>query len=68
MYRREHAIRGAFSFVAAAVLLYMSAEYADAFIRIRRPESLLLALIICPLAVMEAWKTGTRVERLLGLR
>lgn len=66
--RREHVIRAGFSFLAAAVQLYMAAEHVEAFLKTRRPETLGVAVATTGLAVMEAWKVGVRVERLLGLR
>lgn len=65
--RREHAIRGSFSFLAAAVLLYMSAENADACFRKNRPEAVVPCVLLASGAVWEAWKVGHRVEQILHL-
>lgn len=65
---KENMIRGAFSFLAAAVTLYMSAEYMDSFLRLRRAEALVISLVTGGLSIMEAMKVGQRVEAVLGLR
>lgn len=66
--RKEHATRGGFSLFAAATLLYMTAEYTETFLQTRHPLALVVAFTTGSLAVMEAHKVGTRVERVLGLR
>lgn len=66
--RRESAIRGCFSFFAAAVLLYMSAENLDLLILTRRPIYIIPVTALGIAAIFEADKVGNRVEHLLGLR
>lgn len=65
---REPLIRAGFSALAAAVTLYMCAEYLDRFARVRRAPSLVVGVACAALAVLEAWKVGVRVEQALGLR
>lgn len=68
MKSREHWIRGGFSFIAAASLIYMAAEFAEDFIRRRRLPDLVLALATAGLSAWEAYKVGRRLEAILGLR
>lgn len=65
---REDLVRGAFSFLAAAVTLYMGAEYFDRFLRTHLPQYLAVGLVCAGLALLEARKVGLRVEHLFGLR
>jgi len=62
---REHIIRGTFSSIAAASLLYMSAEFAEAAMKDRRPEAALLSVVCVALTIPEAGKVGRRVECIL---
>ena len=64
----EHIVRAAFSGLAATVLLYMTAEYIDLFIRRRYWWALGVAAVCNALGLSEIWKVGQRIERLLGLR
>lgn len=66
--KKEDIIRGAFSFLAAGTLLYMSAEYYDYTFRLKQKEAFPIATICLGLAIMEANKVGNRAERILGLR
>ncbi len=66
--QHEHIIRAAFSGLAATVLLYMTAEYIDLFIRRRHWWALPVAAVCNALGLSEVWKSGQRIERLLGLR
>lgn len=65
--KREHAIRGSFSLLAASVLLYMASENATLLERTRKPFYLIPMTALSIAAVIEANKVGSRVEHLLGL-
>lgn len=65
---REQVLRGMFSLIAAASLLYMSSEYVEAALKTRKLEVALLSMVCASLAILEAGKVGRRVERFLGLR
>ena len=65
---QEDIVRGSFSCLAASVLLYMAAEHAVWFLRTWRIEFFAIMISTTILAMMEAWKVGVRVERVLGLR
>lgn len=65
--RREHLVRGAFSFLAATVTLGMSQEWATWALRQRRYWKLLPAAVLAAFASFEAHKVWQRVERIMGL-
>ena len=65
--KRENAIRGTFSFVAATALLYMSGEYTEAYIKAKSPYAVPIAVLCLGLSVLEITKVGKRVERILNL-
>ena len=65
--RREHAIRGAFSFLAAASFAYVAAENWDYAIQRRRYDRIFVAGACAALAVWEAGKVGRRLDGVLGL-
>jgi hypothetical protein len=64
---REHLIRGMFSFLGAAVTLYMASEYFEEFNKNRRREVLAVSLACLGLSAMEAGKVGYRMKMVLGL-
>ncbi len=65
--RREHLIRGAFSFLAATVTLGMSQEWATWAFEQRRPWKLLPASVLAAFASFEAHQVWKRAERIIGL-
>lgn len=66
--RREHLVRGAFSLLAATVVLSMSQEWAAWGIEQRRYWKLLPAAILAGFAMFEAKQVWGRAEKILGLR
>lgn len=67
MYRQAMAIRAAFSFLAAAVTLGMSQEWATWAFEQRQYWKLLPATLLAMVASFEAHQVWKRVERIMGL-
>lgn len=65
--QRENLIRGAFSFLAAAVTLGMAQEWGAWAFEQRRCWKLLPAAVLTAFAVYEAHKVWMRAERVMGL-
>ena len=64
---REHLIRAAFSFLAAAVVLSMSQEWAAWAIEQHRPWKFVPALTLTAFAAFEAHQVWVRGEALMGV-
>lgn len=64
---REQLIRAAFSFLAAAVTLSMSQEWATWAFEQHRPWKLMPALVLAAFAAFEAHQVWRRGEALLGV-
>ncbi len=65
--RREHLIRGAFSFLAAAVTLGMAQEWATWAIEQRRYWKFIPATFLAAVSAFEAHQVFKRGERIMGL-
>lgn len=65
--RREHLVRGAFSFLAASVTLGMSQEWAVWSLEQRKAWKLIPAAVLAGFASYEAHKVWQRAERVMGL-
>lgn len=65
--QRENLVRGAFSFLAAAVTLGMAQEWAMWAFEQRQYWKLVPAVGLATAAVYEAHKVWNRAERIMGL-
>jgi hypothetical protein len=63
----EDLVRGAFSFLAATVMLGMSQEWATWALAQRRCWKFLPAVVLAMFASYEAHKVWNRAERIMGL-
>ena len=67
MSRREHFIRGTFSFVAAAAFMVVAAEQAEDALRRHRTARLIVTGIAAAFACWEALKVMIHIEELLKI-
>lgn len=63
----EHLVRGAFSFLAAAVTLAMAQEWLSWAVEDQKPWKLAPAVVLTGFALYEAHKVWHRVEVVLRL-
>lgn len=67
MSRREHVIRGTFSFTAAAAFLTVAAENVEYALKHRRYDRFFVAGAAAAFACWEALKVLIHIEDLLGI-